>query len=219
MTYIKWTFLALVALLIGGFLHYTLPSNDVVRIVENEVRRVEIGNNGLFWGGSEPADATTNNRDVKFISAIREGGGTIVYRNEDTGWGWPPYYKFNSADIQARAADLVSTSQAPQWVLIKHYGWRNQLFSIYPNVLSLKAVDSPDVSTIPWIKILVLGGLLALALFVRSVLKRFWANRVDPVVADVADAFDDAGDRVDARAKKFRGRRQRFREWWVETFG
>lgn len=219
MTYVKWTFLALVALLVGGFLHYTLPRHDVVRIVGNEVRRVEISRGSLFWGDAEHVDATSGNRDVKFISAVRENGSTIVYRNEDTGWGWPPYFKFNSSDLQARAADLTSTKEAPQWVLITRYGWRNQLMSIYPNALDLKAVAGPDARVIPWFNILALAALAAIVLLVRRILKRFWSNRVDPMVADVAQAFDSADDKAEAVATKFRGKRQRIREWWVERFG
>ena len=155
----------------------------VVRIVENEVRRVETSSGSWFWNSAEPADSTTGNRDVKFISTMQANEKPLVYRNEDTGWGWPPYYKFNSADIQARAADMVSTAEAPKWVLVKRYGWRNQFFSIYPNVLKLTAVDSPDVRVIPWLTIIVLTGLAVLVFFVRRIWNRFWENRVDPVVS------------------------------------
>ncbi|MCA8882199.1 MAG: DUF1523 family protein [Rhodobacteraceae bacterium] len=218
MTTIKWTIRALLVLLVGGFLHYTLPRHDTLRIVETEVRRVEV-TGGPFWASSEPGDATTGNRDVKFISGVKENGRPKVFRNEDTGWGWPPYYKFNSADTQARAADLTSTQDNPRWVLVKSYGWRNQLLSIYPNVLNVKEVAGPDVRVIPWFNIVVVGGLLVGLILLRMAIKRFWANRVDPVVAEVAEAFDAADDKADAAARRFRGKRQRAREWWVETFG
>lgn len=219
MAYVKWTFWAVLALLVGGFLHYTLPRHDVLRIVDTEVRRVEISGGSLFWGDSEPGAATVGNRDVKFISGVKESGRPKVFRNEDTGWGWPPYYKFNSADLQARAADRISNQEAPRWILVKSYGWRNQFFSIYPNALSVKEVAGPDVRVIPWFNLIVVGGLVALVLVIRAAIKRFWAKRVDPVVEDVASAFDSADDQMEAAAKRFRGRRQRFREWWVETFG
>lgn len=218
MRYVKWGFLILVVVLVGGFLHYTLPRHDVVRIVETEVRRVEVGSS-MFWNSAEPNDANAGNRDVKFISTIRENGKPLVYRNEDTGWGWPPYYKFNSADLQARAADLVSTKSAPQWVLVTRYGWRNQLFSIYPNTLKVKPVDSPDARVIPWLNIVIIGGLIVLLLLIRRLWKRFWANRVDPVVAEVSSAFDKVDASAEVAQKRFRTRSERFREWWVETFG
>jgi hypothetical protein len=62
-----------------------------------------------------------------------------------------------------------------------------------------------------------------LIVLVRVMLKRFWRNRVDPVVARVAEGFEDADEAmdgaVDGARNRFRGRRQKFREWWIETFG
>jgi hypothetical protein len=218
MAYVKWTLLALVALLVAGFLHYTLPRHDVMRIVETEVRRVEVPAGSLFWGTSEPGD-TTGNRDVKFISGVTEGGTAIVFRNEDTGWGWPPYYKFDSADLQARAADSVSARGTPEWMLVRYYGWRSNLFSIFPNALAISPATGPDMRVIPWFNMVVLAGLVALVLFLRTVLRRFWRNRVDPVVARVTEGFDQADEKADAARDRFRGTRQKFREWWTETFG
>ncbi len=218
MTYVKWGFLALIALLVGGFLHYALPRHAVMRIVETEVRRVEIPAGSLFWSGSEPADSS-GNRDVKFISGVTENGATLVFRNEDTGWGWPPFFKFDSADLQARAADSISSREAPEWMLVRYYGWRSNLFSIFPNALAVNPATGPDMRVIPWFNILVLTGLAALVIFVRMALRRFWRNRVDPVVARVAEGFEDADDAADAARARFRGRRQKFREWWTETFG
>jgi hypothetical protein len=217
MRYVKWILIAVPAVLLALFLHYTLPRHDVVRLVESEVRRVEIGNS-IFWASGEPSEATSGNRDVKFISGIRPRGGTVVYRNEDTGWGWPPYFKINSADVQARAADMVSNAASPRWVVVTKYGWRNQFFSIYPNVIRLRLVDSPNPRIIPWFNIgfFIVFGLIAIWL-IRAV-RRFFRNRVDPVVADVAEAFDHAEDGVSMAKVRARTRWQRAREWWVETF-
>jgi len=49
MRYVKWTFLAVIAIAIFLFFNYTLPDRDVVRIVETEVRRVDFGENSVFW--------------------------------------------------------------------------------------------------------------------------------------------------------------------------
>ncbi len=67
----------------------------------------------------------------------------MVYRNEDTGWGWPPYFKFDTTNLQAEAADLRSTAAAPQWAIMTHYGWRNEFLSIFPNAIGIRAVDDP----------------------------------------------------------------------------
>ena len=189
MKYIKWTFIAALVLIVGGFLNYTLPRHDIVRIVESEVRRVEVGATSIFWGSAEPVNATSGNREVKFISAIRENGSPMVYRNEDTGWGWPPYFKLNSSDVQARAADLTSTAENPQWIDVNRYGWRNQFFSIYPNAVRLTPVSGPDVSIIPWFNIVFLTLFGGLILFLWRVWSRFRKRRIEPILDDVGEAL------------------------------
>ena len=143
MRYVFWTLLGVVLLLTASVLHYTLPQYDVVRIVNTEVRRVDFGSNSVFWSHAGAGDASgTVNRDVFFIEGIRPSGRPIVYRNEDTGWIWPPYFKFDSANLQATSRDLVSTSEAPRWVAVRHYGWRNEWFSIFPNATSVREIVS-----------------------------------------------------------------------------
>lgn len=223
MGYVKATFWILVILVVGGFLHYTLPRNDVVRIVQTEVRRIEAPPNALFWGNSEPSSAQSGNRDVKFVAGVHDGGNPRVYRNEDTGWGWPPYFKFDSADLQARASDSISNTENPRWMVTSYYGIRSNLFSIYPNLLSISPATSPDMRVIPWMRIVIFAALVIGVLLVRMMVRRFWRNRVDPVVREVSEAFDSADDAVDQRLlatqKRFRGRRERLREWWVERVG
>ncbi len=135
-------------------------------------------------------------RDVRFINTVTASGRVRVYRNEDTGWGWPPYFKFDTANLQAEAADLRSTAAAPQWVVIRHYGWRNEFLSVYPNVVSLRPVDGPDVRIIPWLNIILLTLLVAVvwALYVRW--RRFRQARIDPVLDDMGDNLDEAGGRL-----------------------
>ena len=48
-----------------------------------------------------------------FIQTIKKNGKPMVYRNEDTGWGWPPYFKFDTANLQADAAAARSPPGAP----------------------------------------------------------------------------------------------------------
>ena len=207
LNFFKWTVILTFWLLIAAVLHYTLPQRDVVRIVNTEVRRVDFGENSLFWAQQDTGQegATSTNRDVRFIHAVYADSGKImVYRNEDTGWGWPPYFKLDSSNLQAEAHDLISTSEAPQWVVLRHYGWRNEFFSIFPNAVSVRAVDSPDVRLIPWFNIIVLT-LLALivgALWRRW--RRFRAARIDPVLEDVTDRIEAVGDDVEEKRGRFR---------------
>ena len=113
----------------------------------------------------------------------------MVYRNEDTGWGWPPYFKFDTSNLQAEAANLRSTAAEPDWVAIRHYGWRNELLSIFPNAVSAWPVAGPDVRMIPWFNIVVLVTLFAVFWAIRVRWKRFRENRIDPVYDDLTDGW------------------------------
>ena len=202
----KWLFLAVVWSLLAMFLHYTLPQTDVVRIVDTEVRRVDFGENSIFWAQADTGnEAGTVNRDVRFIETVDSDGDVKVYRNEDTGWGWPPYFKLDSSNLQAEAANLISTREAPQWVTIRHYGWRSQLLSIFPNAVSIRPVAGPEVRVIPWVAIVVVIVLLALVWAIYSRWRRFRAARIDPRL----DAMDAAWDERRLRwAERRRAKRE-----------
>ena len=194
MAYIKWTFRIFVILLVGGFLHYTLPQRDIVRIVNTYEERQDFGGwNSIFWsGGSAGTAETPANRDVLFISTKTADDDTIVFRNEDTGWGWPPYFKFDTADLQAEAADTVSTGEAPEWIAVRHYGWRNTWLSIFPNALSMKPVPGPDTRLIPWFNIVFLTILTILVLTIWRLWRNFRQARIDPVFDEIDETADEA---------------------------
>ncbi|MWD26620.1 DUF1523 family protein [Aquicoccus sp. SCR17] len=207
MRYVKWTLIVAFWLLVAAFLHYTLPQRDIVRITDTYTTRVDFGNNSIFWSGARSGNApAAANRDVFFIQTRRADGDVMVYRNQDTGWGWPPYFKFDTADLQAEASDLRSTSETPRWVAIRHYGWRNDYMSIYPNAVSLREVAGPDVSLFPWFNTILLVILAAIfwAIWVRW--RRFRRRRIDPLLTEVGDNFEDAGDSL-------RESRSRFSRW------
>jgi hypothetical protein len=150
-------------------------------------------------------------RDVFFIAAILENGKPMEYRNEDTAWSWPPYFKFNSSNLQTRAADLVSTEEEPKWVAIRHYGVRSNLYSVYPNALKMWRVDGPDVRIIPWFDIIFLTLLAAVVWGVWVRWRRFRRNRIDPVLEDWSDSLAEAGDTLDRKRGRFRN--------WLSGFG
>ncbi len=205
MGYVKWAIILTFWVLFASFLHYTLPQHDVARITDTYEKRVDPGENRWFWAQPDVGtDGTMANRDVFFIQTRRAGDDVMVYRNEDTGWGWPPYFKFDTSNLQAEAADLRSTSTDPQWVVIKHYGWRNEFLTIFPNAISVRPVDGPDVQIIPWINIVILTTLAALfwAIYVRW--RRFRIARIDPVLEDVEEGFDAVGDGIARRRSGFR---------------
>ncbi|WGW04434.1 DUF1523 family protein [Tropicibacter oceani] len=197
MVYVKWTFIAVFWLLVAAFLHYTLPQHDIARITDTYEKRIDPGENSWFWAQADVGtDGTLANRDVFFITTTQADGDVMVYRNEDTGWGWPPYFKFDTSNLQAEAADLKSTAAAPQWVVIKHYGWRNEFMTIFPNAISLRPVDDPNIRIIPWLNIIILTLLAATfwALWVRWV--RFRENRIDPALESVEDSVHEGGNRL-----------------------
>lgn len=190
MVYIKWLLRVTIWLTVLVFLHYTLPQYDIVRITDTYEKRVDFGENSMFWANQGTGELEgTANRDVFFIQTVQTNGKVMVYRNEDTGWGWPPYFKFDTSNLQAEAADLKSTSAAPKWAAVRHYGWRNEFMSIYPNAVSVKRVDGPDVWVVPWLSIIVLVLLAATYWAIRVRWVRFRENRINPVVDEWTDGW------------------------------
>lgn len=212
MVYLKWAFWIVFWILIAAFFHYTLPQNDISRITDTYEKRIDFGENSLFWASPDVgSDTTSTNRDVFFIQTVRPNGQVMVYRNEDTGWGWPPYFKFDTSNLQAEAADNKSTSEDPRWVVIKHYGWRNEFMSIFPNAIAVRPVSGPDVSTgIPWLNILILTVFFAIVLAIWRRWRRFRAAKVDPIVEGVQDGWDAAGDAVTQRHSRIKR--------WLDTW-
>lgn len=206
MRYIGWTLLIAFWVLLAGFLHYTLPHKDVVRIVNTYEERQELNDwTRLFWSRPDAQSDELVNRDVQFIQTVQANGKPMVYRNEDTGWSWPPYFKFDTANLYTQAADSISTRDAPEWYVLTHYGWRNEFLSIFPNAVALRAVGGPDVPKgIAWVNIVVLLtlGVLLSAIWVRW--RRFRKARIDPTLEELQDNWEAAGDAVEARRGKFR---------------
>ena len=214
MRYVKWGFLALIVLIVGSFLHYTLPQHDIVRVVGTYQERQDLGDwTRIFWSSPDDQSGTLVNRDVQFIQTVRANGDPMVYRNEDTGWGWPPYFKFDTASLQTEADDLRSTREAPTWAVVTHYGWRSELFSIFPNAIGIREVEGPDVTIIPWVNIILLVILLLIILTIRAMLRQFKERSIDPVLEDMGEAWDEVESRADAAGDEVRGVWGRFKGW------
>ncbi|MCB1400550.1 MAG: DUF1523 family protein, partial [Rhodobacteraceae bacterium] len=63
MKYVKWTVLALLALIVFGFLHYTLPQHDVVRVVNTYQERQDLNDwTRIFWSSPDDQSGTLSNR-------------------------------------------------------------------------------------------------------------------------------------------------------------
>jgi hypothetical protein len=215
-TKIKWGLRILAVLIVGLFLHYTLPQRDIVRITETGNRITQIGANWIFYSIEDTGTGAETNttRDIRFIdAAFPDGDSVMVYRNEDTGWFWPPYFKWDSSTLQAEAANLKSTHDAPIWVAVTHYGWRIPLVSAFPNAVSITRVEGPDVRLIPWVNIVILAFLAFIVVMIRKMWLQFRERMVDPALADVGETFDAAGARVDAAKKEARGFLGRIGAW------
>ena len=222
-TYIKWFLRIVPIVIVGLFLHYTLPQHDIVRITNTYNKQTVIGSNWLFYSsgdsGANTATTTDTIRDIRFIDAVfPDGESVMVYRNEDTGWVWPPYFKYDSSTLQAEATNLKSEKAAPEWVSVTHYGWRLPIFSIFPNAVAVNPVAGPDVSITPWVNIIVLS-LLAFGLFMlRRMWMQFRERAIDPVVASAGEAWDDVDASADAARAKAKGVFGRFMAW-LGTWG
>jgi hypothetical protein len=157
---LKWGALAVLALMVAGWLHWSLPTRDIVRIVNTELqsRNVEQRVDG--------GQTVTRTVDVRYIHAVTPDGKPLVYRNEDTGFGWPPYFKFDSATLAAEAEDAQSTDTAPKWMVMTRYGWRADVTSWFPNAVALRPAEGPTESLFPWFNIVFLTVLAVGALLI-----------------------------------------------------
>ncbi len=219
---IKIGLFVFVFLLVGSLLHYVLPQHDIVRITSTEVIRTDFTwLNRRFYAQADSGSAELGTRDLRLINTEkkntflfgfipRDSSRVMVYRNEDTGWIWPPYFKFDSSDLQAQAAAEISVSGNEQWAVLTHYGWRNKYLSIYPNAIGVRAVDGPDVQVIPWFNIFFFVFLTAAFLFLRAMWRQFRERTIDPAIQDMGDSLEAAGD---AMAEK-RGRVRRWLDTW-----
>lgn len=216
-TKVKWGIRIVLVLFVAAFLHYTLPQRDIVQITNTYNRITQIGGNWIFYSIEDTgtgAETTSTSRDIRYIDALfPDGNSVMVYRNEDTGWLWPPYFKWNSSTLQAQATALRSDRSAPQWVAITHYGWRVPIFSIFPNAVAVTKVDGPDVTLIPWVNIIILTTLAFVLFMIRKMWLQFRERMVDPALAGVGETFDAAGQRVEAARKEARGFFGRIGAW------
>lgn len=197
MAYVRWTFRIILLLIVGGFLHYTLPQRDIVRIVNTYEERQDFGGwTNIFWSNPGAASSENATRDVLFIQTVKSNGNVMVYRNEDTSWGWPPYFKFDTANLQTEAADAISERDTPQWYAVRHYGWRSTLLSIFPNALSIRPVEGPDTRLIPWFNIVFLTVFFLICATIWRLWRNFRQARIDPVFDDIDEGVDAMQDRA-----------------------
>lgn len=209
---VKAAVIALPLATVGTLLHYALPQTDIVRVSSTEVVRMDFtALSRHFYASADSAMTAGATRDIRLINAARPNGRVIVYRNEDTSFGWPFYFKLDSSNLQAEAADSVSAKgEKAEYVAITHYGWRIPPLSIYPNAVSLKPVSGPDAKTVPVFN-LVFFTLLGAALFgLWTAWRRFRRARIDPTLARMGESIDAARDGLDNQGRGARA--------WLDTW-
>jgi len=222
MRYVRITFRLLIVLIVGGLFHYVVPQHDVSKITSTEVIRTDFsGFNRWFYSQADSGAAELSTRDLRLINTERcktfllgfvqrDVDGIMVYRNEDSGWIWPPYFKFDSSDLQASASANISAPGAEQWVVITHYGWRNRFFSIYPNAVGIRPIDGPDVTIIPWFNIFFFVFLGVAMLFLRAAWMQFRERSLDPVIEKASGQWD----KVEAGVSERQSRLRRWMDSW-----
>lgn len=167
--FFMWFFITValvVHLILAAGVNYTFPSYAIKQITGVEVKRVD--KDGPITKAN-PADGPT--RDVYYIYTQEpQTEKVMVYRNEDTRWGFPFYFKFDSANIQAQAQALASEKALVQ---VKYYGWRITMFDEFSNVVSLKEVTAEDTASHPIVSY-ILYIVLLLTLFLSIQFIRGW---------------------------------------------
>ncbi|WP_217619899.1 DUF1523 family protein [Helicobacter pylori] len=138
---------------------YCMPHYSAAVISGVEVKRMNENENT-----PNNKEVKTLARDVYFVQTYdpKDQKSVTVYRNEDTRFGFPFYFKFNSADISALAQSLVN-----QQVEVQYYGWRINLFNMFPNVIFLKPLKEGAEMSKPvfsWI----LYALLLMGFFISA---------------------------------------------------
>ncbi|NMY53312.1 DUF1523 family protein [Pseudomonas sp. WS 5011] len=168
MNWIKWAVIGVILVAVSGAaigLYYVLPRHDVVAITGVEVKRVD--DDGVI-SAENLADGPT--RDVYFINTEDPTSKAVmVYRNEDTGWSFPWYYKFDSADVQAKAQGY--SRNAEQLALIRYYGWRIKILSVFPNITHVEATNTRE-EPFPWFNTIFFSVSTLLILFAGFFLRR-----------------------------------------------
>ena len=200
---LKWVLSLLLLISVFGVLHYNLPQRDIVRITGTEVLRKDFsGWTRMFYANADTGDADSFNRDLRLINSVGVNGKVNVYRNEDTGFAWPPYFKLDSSNLQAEAEDAISNRDNPKWFVLRHYGWRNTFLSIYPNAVSIKPTSGPDKILIPWFNIIFLITLVAILWGGYVRVRGFWRRKIHPSLDNISTAADEVMGRINGRFRR-----------------
>ncbi|WP_299442153.1 DUF1523 family protein [uncultured Rhodospira sp.] len=84
---------------------------------------------------------TGDGREVQYrIETVYAGtSDTLIFKNVDAGF-LPPYFKFDSADLQS-VANRVTRECPQEPVVVNGYGLRIPFLSMFPNAVSIEAPE------------------------------------------------------------------------------
>lgn len=205
------------------FLDYALPSRHTVRVTNVYNQIIDLGWNGIFYASPDTGTVQTadGRRDIRYIATVQPNGRPYVYRNEDTGWIWPPYFKYDSSNLHAIAADSVSTADAPRWMNVTSYGWRVSWATIYPNAISMRQVAGPGDRPLNWPALVILAVMGALLLLLWRMWNQFHERSIEPrtrragrVIEHIDARADAAQAEVVANTRKAAGRMRNWVDSW-----
>jgi hypothetical protein len=123
------------------------------------------------------SDTSAQTFDVRYVMTEGLDGEPHMFRNQDTGWGWPPFFKFDSGDLAAQANNY-SVDRREEVVLVTYYGFRIRMLSAFPNILSMKTV-SADYQIVPWFTIFFGLAHIVFAGFLIVLVRDFREGRQD----------------------------------------
>lgn len=203
MAYLRWGIGIILFFIAAAFLHYSLPDREIVKIVGTEVVRIEV----------ERPDGSIVIQDQRQINGQTPNGRPSVFRNEDTDWAWPPYLKFDSANLQAQAQSARGQNDGEaSWMVVRHYGWRIPYLSMFPNALSMRPATGPDEALVPWLNIFLISLLALIVLIVWRVLTILFDRHVAPVIEGIDVEIEQTSNAVSNRYRGIRG-------WFRRVFG
>lgn len=196
MAAVKWIFRLAIIGLIAAALHYSLPSRDVVRVLNTDVKREDV------LRTDDQGNRVEVTRDVRYINSVEPDGDPRVYRNEDNAW----YLKFDSANLNAEAENLASTENDPRWAVVTHYGWRIPFFSMFPNAISIRPASGPDEPLTPWMNIFIVSAIVIGLLLLRRFVLLMFRRNVDPVVEEIDRELQARGSAMGRFWRRLTGR-------------
>lgn len=139
-----WFLVLLVVVGAGGVLSYSLPKHIVVNINGSEVKRVDNSGNAV----DVRTPSINNSRDVYYINASAlDKSEVFTFRNEDTKFNFPWYFKFDSAEVQSRAKLVEANNNGKDqraYALVTYYGWRIPMFNMFPNAVDVRSWESSE---------------------------------------------------------------------------